>query len=1117
MATAFIKKIISLYLYGTETPPANLVDDGLIRETVATTTLDTPLSSYDYMTTGAGRFAKASQFGVVAAFFNNSNTLAVNTEGYTLGEILFELGLPSSATELIINQRNYVTPFADINDYLERVLIFNNGVFAIENSSALRFYVDADGTRHIDGLKIVPQEENFDFITTTSDDQTIELNAKILPFFDPSDRLSNNEGLGRTVLMPFDDSAPEISNYYQTNFTADENDLSFNAALPHQLTTLSLPLAETLNDLWSEGITGFIDAQDRPILYGTNSGDTISADDIDPIYETGAWETSVGTDFIEDLITYKTNGVVLLGGEGDDTLKGGAWNDLLDGGNDTDTADYISEAASILITGGVSSITVSGSSVGTDTLVDIEIIKGGSGNDVFRLTDAELVSGKELHLDGGGGANLLDLSQITSSLTINKNRIEGTNITFENISVLITTNQNDVIENLQDMSIYTLDGEDIVHINDNLYILDASNIDRLAYAGSILDGGMTYSREAVWANYNNNGVSYGKNDQGDLVIRRTSDNKPPSYTYVANYHENFSDATQATAGINIIGTESSVHRLYYGLPPAWLTTNLKTLRVELEVTLKDKYESSGVDPFVLDLDGDGFDLRPNVTTSPLFDLNADGFATRTAWTLGADDGFLAIDLNENGKIDDITELFGNNIESGYAALSAYDLNSDGKVDQAEATTAEIVIWVDQDGDAQTDAGELHTLDDFSIASINVTPDITTPDVEDDYTILRQGTFTYEDTTTGTTGDIAFGTNNYVSQWLENVTITSEALALPQIKGHGTLPDLRAAMSYDLDLVDIVEDTLLDLTNPELSALRAAVMPILNGWVESVDVPSGAPGTQTRIDVPVFIEDHIGDDVTVIDFGIQRTDEFGSYWVLASGEDVLDEFDMPIARPTYSDLIAQDLGDGDWEVLTAAQIRFLERWTGEQMPLGIDHDSGTDVVTGMNNLMGILLNELNAVAVRIAMQDGPLSSFFEGLVYVPEIDRFHSTTDRQLAPFFEKIFEAAPGTSLGDAAYLDSWKATIDIVINQFDREDSSAPNSYGFIFQSLVSAYENYPLAVSLIDAAEVLDIPTDLIVTGSGALVSSEDADLFYMDGSNQQANGGEGGDTYGHRMGRR
>lgn len=62
-----------------------------------------------------------------------------------------------------------------------------------------------------------------------------------------------------------------------------------------------------------------------------------------------------------------------------------------------------------------------------------------------------------------------------------------------------------------------------------------------------------------------------------------------------------------------------------------------------------------VDPLIIDLGSDGFNIEKRSLGS-YFDLNCDGFAEKINWTTR--DGILALDLNNNGRIDDGREVFG---------------------------------------------------------------------------------------------------------------------------------------------------------------------------------------------------------------------------------------------------------------------------------------------------------------------------------------------------------------------------------------------------------------------------------------------------------------------------
>lgn len=88
---------------------------------------------------------------------------------------------------------------------------------------------------------------------------------------------------------------------------------------------------------------------------------------------------------------------------------------------------------------------------------------------------------------------------------------------------------------------------------------------------------------------------------------------------------------------------------------------------------------------------------------------------------------LAIDINGNGIIDDGTELFGNstkmpdgsNATGGFKALSQYDSNSDGVIDEKDSAYDKILVWRDINGDGISQKSELYHLRDLGIKSISL--------------------------------------------------------------------------------------------------------------------------------------------------------------------------------------------------------------------------------------------------------------------------------------------------------------------------------------------------------------------------------------------------------------
>jgi serine-aspartate repeat-containing protein C/D/E len=133
----------------------------------------------------------------------------------------------------------------------------------------------------------------------------------------------------------------------------------------------------------------------------------------------------------------------------------------------------------------------------------------------------------------------------------------------------------------------------------------------------------------------------------------------------------------------------------------------------------DLTRDAGLTPIVIDLDGDGIQTVARGASDATFDLFGNGSAIHSGW-ISSSDGFLAVDRDGNGKIDDITELFGGIAKgAGFAQLASFDSNGDGVVDAHDAGFDKLRIWQDANGNHQTDAGELMTLAEAGVAAMTV--------------------------------------------------------------------------------------------------------------------------------------------------------------------------------------------------------------------------------------------------------------------------------------------------------------------------------------------------------------------------------------------------------------
>ena len=95
-----------------------------------------------------------------------------------------------------------------------------------------------------------------------------------------------------------------------------------------------------------------------------------------------------------------------------------------------------------------------------------------------------------------------------------------------------------------------------------------------------------------------------------------------------------------------------------------------------------------MDPLVINLDAPAADVKDQKF---FFDLDADGHDEAIS-RLGAGSGFLALDKNGDGQINDGSELFGALSGDGFADLAKYDHDGNGWIDEADDIFDKLLIW-----------------------------------------------------------------------------------------------------------------------------------------------------------------------------------------------------------------------------------------------------------------------------------------------------------------------------------------------------------------------------------------------------------------------------------------
>lgn len=103
------------------------------------------------------------------------------------------------------------------------------------------------------------------------------------------------------------------------------------------------------------------------------------------------------------------------------------------------------------------------------------------------------------------------------------------------------------------------------------------------------------------------------------------------------------------------------------------------------------------DPLVINLDHNVASLSDQHF---FFDIDCDGVEDELS-NLSAGNGFLALDKNNDGIINDGSELFGAKSGNGFADLSAYDEDKNGWIDENDAIWSKLKIWcINSNGEPQ---------------------------------------------------------------------------------------------------------------------------------------------------------------------------------------------------------------------------------------------------------------------------------------------------------------------------------------------------------------------------------------------------------------------------------
>lgn len=184
------------------------------------------------------------------------------------------------------------------------------------------------------------------------------------------------------------------------------------------------------------------------------------------------------------------------------------------------------------------------------------------------------------------------------------------------------------------------------------------------------------------------------------------------------------------------------------------TQDGRSIDINLDVTMQRSFysktmtkETMMIDPLVINFKGNLPELS-DATFS--FDIDCDGTSDQIS-CLAKNSGFLALDKNNNGQIDDGSELFGTQSGNGFKDLSQYDTDANGWIDENDPIFDGLRIWSNH---------ELIGLGEVGIGAIYLgaqsSPFTFKNDANESLGSLRQsGIFLFESGEVGTISQIDF--------------------------------------------------------------------------------------------------------------------------------------------------------------------------------------------------------------------------------------------------------------------------------------------------------------------------------------------------------------------------
>ena len=564
------------------------------------------------------------------------------------------------------------------------------------------------------------------------------------------------------------------------------------------------------------------DSPNNQFIFGTNKNDDIEniKSKLNPDTHTKIYALAG-----DDNIKIVGGSAYIEAGSGNDTidLRGSKGENTVYGGVNNDKEDKDYDDGDDTIYGGEGKDTIYGGS-GKDTIYTDnddkeDLLYGGDGFDTYYAGDKDIIE------DTDGQGRVFFNDSILTGGTYDKEK--GVYLSEDGKT------ENKLLEDeklivKKDGGTVTINGykKDFKDENGNAYLsitlLDSDEI------GISISDNQTNEGDSGKKSLDFNISLQGSIEKGEFLILGVGDKKylfgDPSEEYIKKYNLNLAQYERGnTYTYTWEGNTIKQEDRKFDVTPTIIQTSdklkAKILKSGIGKIIDDDRDPNEdlpetYDPIVIDFNKNSV-TSTRLDSTVYFDHDNNGFAEATAW-IEKDDGLLALDKNNNGKIDNGNELFGNHTISntaygytdkkatnGYEALKAYDLNSDNVIDEKDEIFNKLKIWKDKNSNGITDEGELSPLADNNIKSIDLNYKEIAID-ENSNTVKQSSKVTLKDGSTLDANDVWMKVNlNKTEEIIDQSKLPPEVQALPQVIASGNLSSLRVAAGKNEKLATII--------------------------------------------------------------------------------------------------------------------------------------------------------------------------------------------------------------------------------------------------------------------------------------------------------------------------